>query len=171
MLTDYDIIMMEDSVRDIIKMWNTKLSVLKPLPIEEQPNWNIHLHEYNGEIHYTRFNNVAFERKDQMNTNIYDFDIKSGAGDDRDGYLVFTTSDLNTFIDSTCRILYNDEQWRVDQIRQRIGEKILLLYKIVGSDERWSQDPDIIIDMDADNDNEDDNGDDNENTEDGDTNV
>ena len=89
MLTRYDITMMEDTVRDIISMWDMRLTVLKPLPIDQQPNWNEHMHEYSGEIHYIQYDNVAMERKDQTNTNIYDFDIKLGAGDDKDGYLVF----------------------------------------------------------------------------------
>ena len=89
MLTRYDIAMMEDTVREIIGMWDMRLTVLKPLPIDQQPNWNKHMHEYSGEIHYTQYDNVAMERKDQTNTNTYDFDIRLGAGDDKDGYLVF----------------------------------------------------------------------------------
>lgn len=149
MLTRYDIAMMEDTVRDIISMWDMRLTVLKPLPIDQQPNWNEHMHEYSGVIHYIQYNNVAMERKDQTNTSIYDFDIRLGAGDDKDGHLVFTTSDLNTFIDDTCKILYNGERWRVEEFRQRIGEKIMLLRKVVGSDEKWASQPDSIIDCEA----------------------
>ena len=149
MLTRYDIAMMEDTVREIIGMWDMRLTVLKPLPIDQQPNWNKHMHEYSGEIHYTQYDNVAMERKDQTSTNIYNFDIRLGAGDDKDGYLVFTTSDLNTFVDETCRILYDGEQWRVTEFRQRIGEKIMLLSKVVGSDEKWASQPAFIIDCKA----------------------
>ena len=149
MLTRYDIAMMEDTVRNIISMWDMRLTVLKPLPIDQQPNWNEHMHEYSGEIHYIQYDNVAMERKDQTNTNIYDFDIRLGAGDDKDGYLVFTTSDLNTFVDDTCKILYNGERWRVAEFRQRIGEKIILLRKVVGSDEKWASQPDSVIDCEA----------------------
>lgn len=149
MLTRYDIAMMEDTVRDIISMWDMRLTVLRPLPIDQQPNWNEHMHEYSGEIHYTQYDNVAMERKDQTSTNIYNFDIRLGAGDDKDGYLVFTTSDLNTFVDETCRILYDGEQWRVTEFRQRIGEKIMLLSKVVGSDEKWASQPASIIDCKA----------------------
>lgn len=147
MLTQYDISIMENSVRDIIGMWNTRLKVLKPLPIDQQPNWNEHMHEYSGEIHYTEYVNVPMERKDQVNMNIYDTDIRNGAGDDRDGRITLTTSDTNIFIDDTCRIIYMDEQWRVSMIRQRIGEKILILNKIVGSNEKWANVPDSTVDL------------------------
>lgn len=147
MLTPYDISMMENSVRDIISMWDTRLTVLKPLPIDQQPNWNEHMHEYSGDIHYMKYVNVPMERKDQVNMNIYDTDIRAGAGDDKDGRLTFTTSDLNTFIDDTCRIIYEGDQWRISIERPRIGEIVMIVTKIVGSDERWHHEPDSTIDV------------------------
>lgn len=147
MLTPYDISIMEDDVRNVIDMWNTKLSVLKPLPVDQQTHWNEHMHEYSGPIDYNRYDNVPMERKDQMNTNIYDTDIMRGAGDREGGYLVYTTSDLNTFVDDTCRLIINNEQWKITEMRSRIGEKILILLQVVGSDEAWSDTPHEVIDM------------------------
>lgn len=148
MLTPYDVQVMENDVRDIIQMWNTKLTVLKPLPIERQPNWNEHMHEYSGVIHYVQFDNVSMERKDQMITNTYTIDIVNGAGDQKDGFLIFTTSDLNTFIDDTCRLCYKGEQWVVRNLYPRIGETIIAVFKLSGSDEKWADTPDIIVDVD-----------------------
>lgn len=147
MLTPYDIKVMEGDVRDIIRMWNMRLTVLKPLPIERQPNWNEHMHEYSGEIHYTQFDNVEMERKDQMVTNTYTIDVINGAGDQADGMLIFTTSDLNTFIDETCRLLYKGEQWRIKNLYPRIGETIIAVFKLSGNDEKWAEYPDIIVDV------------------------
>lgn len=147
MLTPYDIEVMEGTVREIITMWNLRLTVLKPLPMKWQPNWNEHMHEYSGEIHYVQFDNVNMERKDQMITNTYNIDIVNGAGDQRDAFLVFTTSDLNRFIDETCRICYNGEQWRVRTIYPRIGESIIAVFRINSSDETWADNPDMVIDV------------------------
>lgn len=147
MLTPYDIQMMEADVRSIIQMWNLRITVLKPLPIDKQPNWNEHMHEYSGKIHYVQFDNVQMERKDQMITNTYTIDIINGAGDQADGMLIFTTSDLNTFIDETCRICYKGEQWRIKNIYPRIGETIIAVFKLTGNDEEWEKIPSIIVDV------------------------
>lgn len=147
MLTPYDIQVMESEVRAVISMWNTRLTVLKPLPIERQPNWNEHMHEYSGPVHYTQFDNVEMERKDQMITNTYTIDMVNGAGDQADGFLIFTTSDLNTFIDETCRLCYKGEQWRIRNLYPRIGETIIAVFKLTGSDEKWADSPDLIVDV------------------------
>lgn len=149
MLTSYDISVMEDSVREVIGMWGTNVQVLKPLPIASQPNWNEHMHEYSGDIHYVRYDNMPVERKDQVNMMAYDHEISNGAGDKQDGRLIFTTSDLNTFMDDTCRVVYNGEQWRIDQIRPRIGEVVFIIAKITGSNEKWATDPDSVVNCQA----------------------
>ena len=147
MLTQYDTLMMEDDVRSIIGMWGLTVSVLKPLPIADQPNWNKLMHEYGGDICYTLYKNVPFERKDQFHTIVYDMNIDSGAGDSDVGRLTFTTSDLNLFVDDTCRVIYENEQWRVINVKERIGEKIVIVERIVGSTEKWATTPSNTIDL------------------------
>lgn len=147
MLTPYDISVMERDVREIISMWNMRLTFLKPLPVDKQPNWNIHMHEYSGPIHYIQFDNVQVERKDQMVTNIYTIDMVEGAGDQRDTKLLFTTSDLNTFIDETCQLCYMGKKWRIANIYPRIGEKIMSVYELIGSSDVWADTPCVIIDV------------------------
>ncbi len=146
MLTAHDISIMENTVRGIICMWDTTVTVLKPLPIDEQPNWNEHLHEYSGEIAYNQYDNIMMERKDQVSTHMYDEDIKDGAGDMNDGRLVFNTSDKNSFIDKTCRLLYDGHQWKIDTIKHRIGEILIIVSKIVGSNENWAKSPSNVGD-------------------------
>lgn len=147
MLTPYDIQVMENDVRDIIRMWNMRITVLKPLPKEKQPNWNSLLHEYSGPIQYVQFDNVPMERKDQIITNTYTMDIVNGNGDQKDGYLYFTTSDQNVFIDETCRILYKGFHWQVTKLYPRIGETLISLVKMMGPDETWDKKPIKVIDV------------------------
>lgn len=147
MLTPYDIQVMEQDVRSIIKMWNMRITVLKPLPQDKQPNWNKLLHEYSGPIQYIQFNNVPMERKDQIITNTYTQDIVNGNGDQKDGYLYFTTSDLNKFIDETCRIMYAGHHWQITKLYPRIGETLMSLVKMMGPDETWDTVPYNVIDV------------------------
>lgn len=149
MLTPYDIQVMEQDVRDIIRMWNLRITVLKPLPKEQQPNWNKLLHEYSGPIQYIQYDNVPMERKDQIVTNVYTQDMVNGNGDQKDGYLYFTTSDQNLFVDETCRIIYKGYHWQITKMYPRIGETLLSLVKMMGPDETWDDHPYQVIDMDA----------------------
>lgn len=147
MLTPYDIAFMEDTVRDIVVGWNLRLTVKKPLPADMQENWNSLLHEYSGPIQYNQYNNVPMERKDQSNTNIYNKELEPGAGDHDDGTLYMALSDLNDWFDDTCRVLYDGEWWQVSDIKRRIGEFIIVLQKIVGSDEKWADEPSSVIEV------------------------
>lgn len=63
MLTPFDIEFMKNSVRSVIDEWNTKILILEPLPLNEQPNYNMLMHEYTGEIKYKEILMNA-ERKD-----------------------------------------------------------------------------------------------------------
>lgn len=146
MLTGRDIAMMEQDVRDIIYGWQTRIKILAPLPAESQPNWSALLHEYNGEIHYTLYDNVVAERKDIQDKNTHDLNIEGGAGNKDDGRLIFTVSDLYTFVDIDCQIIYDGLRYKVDMLKERIGETLILISKITGSDEKWANTPDVVID-------------------------
>ena len=149
MLYPSDIAWMENEVRDIITMWNMRITVLKPIPKEKQPNWNKLLHEFSGKIEYVEFDNAPMERKDQIITNTYTQDIVNGNGDQKDGYLYFTTSDLNTFVDETCRILYAGHHWRITKLYPRIGETLISLVKMMGPDETRAKEPYVTVDVGA----------------------
>ena len=146
MLNSNDVLFMEDSVHDAIRMWDMTVSILKPLPPESQTHWNNNLHEYSGAICYDKYTNVHVERKDHTNMHLYDIDIDTGAGDSGAGRLIFTVSDMHTFIDETCRVLYNGSQWRIITIRKRIGESIIIIDEIIGSSEVWAETPTNIVD-------------------------
>jgi hypothetical protein len=147
MLTSYDIEMMGHDIREVINMWGLKLTILKPLPIAQQTNWNEQLHEYSGAIKHDRYINVVAERKDQQNMAMYGLDITTQAGDLAKGMLIFTLPNTYTFLDETCRISYDNEQWRIHTIKERIGENIIFIEKLQGNTDTWDPVPSSIVDV------------------------
>jgi len=147
MLTKNDIDIMNNTVKEIINMWDMKLIILKPIPKDQQSNWNSLLNEYSGSIDYTKYINVIAERKDQQNMNVYNLDITTHAGDISGGALIFTFPSIYSFIDETCRILYNNEQWHIISIKDRIGERLVMIDRLNGNDEIWSEIPYKIINV------------------------
>lgn len=130
MLNNNDILFMETNVRDIINMWNTTIDIHIPLPVNEQPNWNPVLCEYNGEVKYDILYDVHAERKDMQNMMIGTVDT-TNAGDYVRGRLVFAISD-EIQINTDCIIEYLGDNWRIETIRNRIGENIIVIDRNVG---------------------------------------
>ena len=147
MLTPYDIQVMQSDVREIINMWGEKLVIYKPKPIAEQQYWNEILSEFSGAIEYDLYNNVVSERKDIQNMRDYDLEISTQGGDSDTASLVFTCPDVYTFIDESCRILYEGDMWRIKIIKHRIGEKLFVVNKFVGTNEKWANVPANTYDM------------------------
>lgn len=137
MLTQHDIDMMAMDVREIIGMWNTKLTIYKPLPIEQQTHWNNLLNEYSGSVAYNKYVNVVAERKDQQNMTTYDLDISNQAGDKAKSRLIFTFPDTYLFIDETCRIIYEGNMYYIVLMKHRIGEILAVIDKCCGATETW----------------------------------
>lgn len=147
MLTSHDRDIMAQAVREAINEWDLKLTIFKPLPVEQQINWNEQLHEYSGAIEHNKYINVVAERKDQQNMVIYNLNIATQAGDSADGTLIFSVPNIYTFIDEDCRVLYNGEQWRIHTIKERIGENIIIVRKLTGNTDVWSNIPINIFDV------------------------
>lgn len=144
MLNQFDIDMMANDVRDIIKLWGLKLTIYKPLPIDQQINWNELLHEYSGSIVFDIYNNVVAERKDQQNLLSYGLDTTSQAGDKANSRLMFTMSDEYKFVDETCRIIYENLMYHIVYIKPRIGETVIIVDRYDGWNEVWESVNDII---------------------------
>ena len=66
MLTQGDIQFMKDSVREVVENWNTTITLMSPLPLDKQPNYNQYLREFNGDVEYEIIT-VTAERKDIVN--------------------------------------------------------------------------------------------------------
>lgn len=84
MLTQGDIQFMKDSVREVVENWNTTITLMSPLPLDKQPNYNQYLREFNGDVEYEIIT-VTAERKDIVNNYTNDVnpsDTKYGENDD-----------------------------------------------------------------------------------------
>ena len=66
MLSKHDIEFMKQSIREIINEWQTTITILQPLPLSEQPNYNNIMHEFVGDVKYETIV-VPAERKDLVN--------------------------------------------------------------------------------------------------------
>ena len=51
-LTPYDIEFMKSSVRDVIDQWHTTITIMQPLPVDKQPNYNKLMKEFTGDVLY-----------------------------------------------------------------------------------------------------------------------
>lgn len=137
MLTQYDIDMMERSVIDILTLWGTTATILKPKPEDQQPNFNPLMREYTGEIAYDIFENVPVERLEVVNEYHQDRNhTKAGIKTESsilykfptkfDGEpLVITPDMIFMFGDSS-------EKYHINTIRNRIGETIVDVDLLVG---------------------------------------
>lgn len=65
-LTKGDIEFMKDSVRDVINQWHTTITIMQPLPLDQQPNYNKLMHEFIGDAVYESIS-ISAERKDIVN--------------------------------------------------------------------------------------------------------
>lgn len=72
MVSRGDIKTMQEGIREVIKLWGTSIILLQELPIEEQSNYDVLLHEYTGNIDYVEYV-VPAERYDQL----ADYDVEN----------------------------------------------------------------------------------------------
>ena len=77
MLSKYDIEFMKQSVREIINEWQTTITILQPLPLSEQPNYNNIMHEFVGDVKYETIV-VPAERKDLVNNQTNNLTLDTG---------------------------------------------------------------------------------------------
>lgn len=144
MLNEHDIIMMENSVMDILESWGTTATIFVPKAEEEQPNWNPIMREYTGDIEYDIIENVPTERLEVVNEYHLDIsNIKAGTKLESSiqykfpimfngEKLVITHDMIFTFGNNT------DDKYRVNTIRNRIGETIVDVELIAGgTDSGW----------------------------------
>lgn len=163
MLSPYDIAWMEDTVRDIIKEWETKIKIYSRLPLEEQPNYSQYMHEFTGDS-YCSVIEIDAERKDIINNMTNDPDIyEMDYGKKNNGTLLFAIPDV---IDGErykpslhdLVVLENDDNvYCVRNIRDRIGETLLTLLRYTGNtpkiteEYKKNEDGSIMVDEDGNN--------------------
>lgn len=149
MLSKHDIEFMKQSVREIINEWQTTITILQPLPLSEQPNYNNIMHEFVGDVKYETIV-VPAERKDLVNnqTNNLTLDTveygKKNAGTilyaisniipvfDEDGNQIGVKS-FKPNKDSIIAIDDTEDRYYIYAMRDRIGETLIVIKRHVGN--------------------------------------
>jgi hypothetical protein len=148
MLNGWDIEFMKESVHEVITAWNTTLTVLTPLPIDQQPNYNKLMCEYTGDIEYTKLI-IPAERKDIVNNQTND--IKQDEveyGEKNAGVMLYAIPDMIPTYDTnnvkTGMRAYKpakddifivdatDDRYYIRSMRDRMGETLVTLHRYVG---------------------------------------
>lgn len=143
MITQYDISMMENDVMDILTSWGTTVNIFIPKPEDEQLNWNPIMREYTGDILYDIMENVPIERLEVVNEYHEDRNVMRAGTKIESSILyklpaVFNGSPL--IITPDMIFVFDDpnKKYRINTIRNRIGETIVDIDLIVGgTDSGW----------------------------------
>lgn len=148
MLNKWDIQFMEESVRGIVISWHDSITVLSPLPLEKQPNYNMYMREFTGKIEYTT-RTIPAERKDLVNNqtnNMPPDEVEYGVKNA--GVLLYSIPDVLPVYDDngiqtgteryrpTKHDIFiiddSDDRYYLRSMRDRIGEVLITLYRFVG---------------------------------------
>lgn len=139
MLSPYDIVWMEDTVRGIIKEWETKIKIYSRLPLEEQPNYSQYMHEFTGDS-YCSMIEIDAERKDIVNNMTNDPDIyEMDFGKKNNGTLLFAIPNVidgkpyKPSLHDLVVLKDDDNVYCIRNIRDRIGETLLTLLRYTGN--------------------------------------
>ena len=144
MLTKQDIAMMEETVIDILESWGTTATIMKPKPEDEQSNWNPLMREYTGDIDYDIIEGVPVERLEVVNEYHMDRnETRAGTRTESSILYKFPTvfNGKPLVITSDMIFTFNDndkEKYRINTIRNRIGETVVDVDLFVGgTDSGW----------------------------------
>lgn len=154
-LTHGDIEFMKNSVRDIIDQWHTTITILQPLPLDEQPNYNKLLHEFTGDAKYEVVV-ISAERKDIVNNytnNLPPDDTEYG--EKNAGTILYAIPNILPILDDNGRqvgirqfkphkesvILIDDtkDRYHIVSMRDRIGETLITVKRYVGNIPKGSE--------------------------------
>lgn len=149
MLTTGDIEFMKNSVRDIIDQWHTKITIMQPLPLDKQENYDKLLHEFTGDVLYETLL-IPAERKDLVNnyTNHLPPD-NTEYGVKNAGTILFAIPNVISVYnddgveigkrqfkphkEAVIAIDDTSDRYRIDSIRDRIGETLITIKRYVGN--------------------------------------
>ena len=150
MLSKHDLEWMSDTVARTITPWDGYMTLKRPLPEDQQPNYNKMMREYTGEIMYELIEDIPTESLDMTNINHESTDVGIG-GDKINGDAVYCIPKKYTNkrgdmvevkpepFDIVLLSEYQDNIYRISDMRNRIGEIILILRKISGGTEVGNQ--------------------------------
>ena len=155
MLNAHDVKWMENTVREIISEWDTKINIYSRLPLEEQPNYNHLMREFIGDS-YCNMITITAERKDIVNNMTNDPDSDNlDFGRKNDGVFLYAIPDIievtETFTDDDGNdvdekvikkflptlhdivTIGDEEVYYVRNVRSRIGETLITIKRFTGN--------------------------------------
>ena len=128
MLNQYDIQFMEDSVRDVIRDWDTRIDIYSKCSIDMQPNYDNVMHEFSGDILCKKVS-INAERRD----------LVANSTDD-DGTILYSIPDVvdnkpykPSLFDIVSICDNSDDMYYIKSIKDRIGESLVTLCRFVGN--------------------------------------
>lgn len=147
-LTPYDIEFMKNTVRDIISQWHTTITIMQPLPVDKQPNYNKLMHEFTGDVLYETIS-VQAERKDIVNNytnNLPPDDTEYG--EKNAGTILYAIPNILPVLDSNgtqigirqfkpdkdaiIAIDDTEDRYYISSMRDRIGEVLITVKRYTG---------------------------------------
>lgn len=148
MLTRGDIEYMKNSVRDVIDQWNTSITIMQPLPIDKQPNYNPILGEFTGDVAYETIS-ISAERKDIVNNHTNNLpEDDTEYGEKNAGTILYAIPNILPVFNHNGRqvgvrqfkphkqaviaIDDTDDRYYISSMRDRIGEVLITIKRYVG---------------------------------------
>ena len=147
-LTTGDIEFMKNSVRDVIDQWHTTITIMQPLPLDQQPNYDKILQEFTGDVLYETLL-VQAERKDIVNNYTNDLEPDDTEyGEKNAGTILYAIPNIIPVYDengikigirqfkphkeATIAIDDTDDRYYIHSMRDRIGEILITVKRYVG---------------------------------------
>lgn len=147
-LSKADINFMKESVRDVINQWHTTITIMQPLPIDEQPNYDKLMREFTGDVVFETLV-VPAERKDIVNNYTNDLPPDDTAyGEKNAGTILYAIPNVIPILDengnqtgvrqfkpnSEAIIAIDDtkDRYHITSMRDRIGEVLITVKRYIG---------------------------------------
>ena len=162
MLNAHDVRWMEDTVREVIDEWATKINIYSRLPLEEQPNYNHFMREFTGDSYCTVLT-ISAERKDLVNNMTNDPDPDNlDFGRKNNGTFLYAIHDIikvkkvvdgvEVEVEEAYEPTLHDivttgdgEVYYIRSVRKRIGETLITIKRFTGNKPMISTVDDKVI--------------------------
>ena len=148
MLTTSDIEFMKNSVRDVIDQWHTTITIMQPLPLDRQVNYDNIMREFTGDVLYETVS-ISAERKDIVNNYTNDLPPDDTEyGEKNAGTILYAIPNIIPVYDENgtkigirqfkphkeAVIAIDDtkDRYHIVSIRDRIGEILITVKRYVG---------------------------------------
>lgn len=147
-LSKADIDFMKNSVRDVINQWHTTITIMQPLPIDQQPNYDRLMREFVGDRVFETLV-IPAERKDLVNNYTNDLPPDDTAyGEKNAGTILYAIPNIIPIFDDSGNqigvrqfkphneaiIAIDDtsDRYHIVSMRDRIGEVLIIVKRYVG---------------------------------------